>query len=211
MVKILAEVIHQADLEHLNWDFYEDADDAQEYAREKTVPGRIVDFILNEYKNQNDAVRVTGLLTTFASRRSLVCWFHYCKNELPLSVANSLEKYWVNSWPDRSIIDELWLEIVEPAENGNPIIDCRRQDTISASSAVAHAARFAKKQNLHDAITSLSHAFNAIDVSPVGSYVPYLDWFVKIAYPCAVEGRIMSSKNMYAFADFYFPEEMRNE
>ncbi|KAA0140884.1 hypothetical protein FYZ48_06325 [Gimesia chilikensis] len=210
MTQHITEIIKQAELEKLNWDFYEDAEDVEEYARKKTIPGRIVSFIFDEAKEISDAEKIIGLLTTFASRRCLVCWFLYCKNEFPLFVANSLEKYWLEFGPNRQIIDDSWLEITEPTENGSPIYDCRRQDTHSASSAVAHAARYAKKRSPHDAVISLSHAFIAFDISPIGSYVNYIDWLVNVAVPSAFDLEYMPPEKMFVMADFEIPSIMKN-
>lgn len=209
MIKNIIDVVKRAELDQLNWDFYEDAEDAQEYAKTSTVPGRIVEFLISEINDKNEVDRTMGLLTTFAAKRSLACWFLYCEGEFPLIVANSLEKYWVEYSPDIRHIDEAWLDITEPTENGYPIIDCRWQDTHAASSAVAHAARFAKSQLPHDAIISLSHAFIAFDISPVGSYVKFVDWLINIAAPCAFERKYMPSEKMYAMADFDFPLVMK--
>ncbi|WP_278468830.1 hypothetical protein [Gimesia maris] len=208
-MKNIADVIKHAESDQLFWDFYEEAENAQEDAK-NTVPGRIIDFLLNDRNDRNEAARTIGLLTTFAARRSLVCWFFYCENESPLFVANSLERYWVDCWPEITHIDESWLAKTKPSENGNLIIDCRWQDTYSASSAVAHAARFAKNQVPHDAIISLSHACIAFQISPTGSSVKFIDWLVNIAVPCAFEGNYMPSEKMFAMADFDFPLIMKN-
>jgi len=199
-------VIEEAVGADLPWDFYEDGDEVAERAWQ-TVPGRIVAHLLASPPGWETAERIIGLLTAFAARRSLACWFAYCEEELPLSIAERLVEKWLPPQEGRGAVEEAWLVETPPRENGIAITDCRRSDTGAASSAVAHAARFAKARVALDAITSLSHAFIAFDATGRGRR--FVEWLVGYAAPAAREGRALSAEEQFALADFAIPPVMR--
>lgn len=201
----LSRIVEQGIAEKTRWDFYEDAETAAEDALE-TVPGRL---ITGFYESTHDLAAVEhmlGLLTTYAARRSLVCWFAYCDDTKPLWIANRLVDFWTGDDRHPQFIEEAWTEEIAPAEKGIPIVDCRWCDTFSASSAVTNAAKFARTRSRLDAITSLSDSNEAFNQSPIGSVRPFREWLMQIAIPAAAERRALSAQEQFALADFRVPE-----
>lgn len=179
------------------WDFFEDADDAVERAKD-TVSGIIASDIKSQFGE-----KVLGLCISFAAKRSLVCWFEYCTDMTPLKNINSLIDLWLADKEESTPIE--WTKEVEPKENGTPIVDCRYSDTSSASSSVAHAARYARFKDIHFATIAISHAMIAFETSPVGSeQTPDLfsEWLCRYSVPLALEHRDLVVDELFELADF---------
>lgn len=205
MVNEIASIIEKAEAEGLFWDFYEDAENVSE-SSQNTIPGRLVEYLYELGPDIESANRTIGFLTTYAARRSLSCWFVYCIDRRPLAAANGLMDFWLSTNPDSRAIDPEWFQEIQPTTaDGARILDCRWGDTFSASSAVTHAARFAAAHSPLDAITALSHAFIAFDVSPLAPDKFEL-WLSDIAYPCARARKRMSLEEQFALAAFDIPK-----
>ena len=202
-------LIRNAASEGLQWDFYEDHDDVRNTCK-KTIPGRVVQHFRSTCDDGRLSHRTIGLLTTYVSRRSLPCWFLYCDDERPPHASNGLLHWWLYSNCDIDRFDELWTVEVNPRDkDGAIIMDCRSQDTRAANSAVANAAQFARTNDDLHAITSLSHAFCAFNVSPIGSLDNFEQWFVDFAVPCSLQGRPMSFDEEFALTDYDIPQALR--
>jgi hypothetical protein len=182
----------------LRWDFYEDGAVLEEVC-EETVPGQLLRRV-----HAYGGSCAVGLSIAFAAKRGLACWFLYCSDVRPLETVNQTIERWVR--PRIAVLPCLSTEIVQPTENGIRIVDCRQCDTSSASSAVAHAARFANDMKLLDAITSLSHAYEAFNCSPIGSARHFKSWLEDYAIPIAIEGRPMTTVEANAYADYSLPD-----
>jgi hypothetical protein len=196
-------LIETLEAEGLNWDFYE-VDATLEEVRENTVSGQVVARV-----ESLGGPRAAGLLTAFAARRSLACWFVYCADLRPLEIADAVIEHWVIF--QNTTLPKSWSKPIKPMEGNKPIVDCRYSDTASASSAVAHAAKYAGDRNLLDAITSLSHAVGAFDCSPIGSTYVFEKWLLDYAIPIAMQGRAMTEYEAFADADSEWPIQLRKK
>ncbi len=185
------------------WEFYEPDATLEDVAR-STVPGRLLTHLLEDY-----SANAVGLLIAYTSRRSLAAWFEYCVDVSPLRISNRLINYWLGGQIDE--IDKAWTKEIPPTENGQLIQDCRWYDTSSASSSVAHAAKFARTRDLLDAIVSLSHANVTFESSPIGSSDVFRNWLGRYAIPDAISIRPMSYSDSVALADYRIPEAMRSQ
>lgn len=198
-----------AEQDNLTWDFYEDHEDARQHAL-NTVPGRVVTALFREIDDVDLAARTVGLLSAFAARRSLACWFVYCADEYPLGIANQVIDYWVYPRGNRVVISPEWTTCRWPTDKEGPIVDCRSQETVAASEAVSSAAKFALTGDSHAAILALSLPHVAFDVSPIGHSNDFAAWLIHVAAKVAFAGREMSAEEQFALADFEFPPAMIN-
>lgn len=204
----LFEKIVTAENEGKVWDFNHEHPDA--IARCKSTLGWIViNHILSQSMNQLESERTVGLLTSFLSRRCLVCWFFYCDDPRPLSIANQLRLYWLNPLPNPHEVRDSWLVEILPTERGVPIVDCRWADTRSSSSSVANCARFARSRSWIDPIACFSDAGVAFSESPVSTGISeHSRWITEYAVPCAMEGRQMLFEEEFALIESPIPEIM---
>ncbi len=99
------------------------------------------------------------------------------------------------------------MTAIKPMEGDKPIVDCRYSDTMLASSAVTHAARYAQDRELLDAITSLSHSDGAFNSSPLGSVHVFEKWLLDYAIPIALQARAMTAQEAIADADYEPPPQ----
>jgi hypothetical protein len=192
-------LIESLQADGLNWDFYEPVA-TLESVRESTISGQVVSRL-----ESLGGPRAVGLMTAFAARRSLVCWFVYCTDGRPLEIADAVIEHWLVS--QNEMMPKSWTEEIRPMEGHKQIVDCRYSDTAQASSAVAHAAKYARDRDLLAAITSLAHAEGSFDCSPVGSTIVFAKWLVDYAIPIALAGRAMTEVEFFADADFQRPEQ----
>ncbi len=205
----LRAIIHDASADELAWDFWEDDPDVLRKCRD-TVPGRIITAIEKmPHREGRDPIDVMGLLVAYTARRSLACWFVYCQSKTPLEAVALVVTFWLTSAQARESIDESMFIPCEPMSNGQRIVDCRRTDTIGASSAVAYAAKFTQTRSPIDAIHALSYSHMAYDTSPIGSIRIFERWLAECAWPSAFGLTAMSRVEQTAFADFVFPVEMQ--
>jgi hypothetical protein len=200
MKRTLRNVIEEALDDGLNWGFYEPT------ATESSVMSGSISGKVFEFLRDSLSERSVGLLTVFASRRSLACWFLYCDDLQPLETNLGLSKWWIEN--KKNPIPRLWLESVEPKERGTKIVDCRFTDTMFASSAVCHAAKYAASRRPLDAIISIAHSHASFDTSPFGQIVEFEDWLVNVALPVAVEPRDMTYDELVKNASFAIPKLM---
>ena len=192
-------LIESLEADGLQWDFYED-EATLENVRDSTISGQVIERL-----HSLGGPRAVGLFIAFAARCSLACWFLYCDDTRPLEIVESVIQHWTifqyGTLPSSS------MTAIKPMEGDKPIVDCRYSDTMMASSAVTHAARYAQDRNLLDAITSLSHSQGAFNCSPVGSVYVFQKWLVDYAIPIALQGREMTSHEIFADADFDLPAQ----
>lgn len=186
-------IISDAEASGLPWDFYEDAEDVSIQCVQ-TVPGQLIAALRNEAGP--DFEQSIGLLAAYAARRSLICWFVYCESHRPLVVSDRTLQYWFSSEPDELPGDFHLPE--NPFCQGEPIRDCRLTDTASASSAVAHAARYTRTRSLLDAITALSHAYIAHSTSPLTRAADFVTWICHTAGPCSIRRERMTFEQEFA-------------
>ncbi len=214
----LNKIAEKAKKEGLLWDFDDESENAEEEYK-ISVPGRIIDYIYKKTSDKEVAIQTIGLLTTYAARRSLSCWFLYCKYDYPLYVTYQLEDYWINSFPDHQTIDPSWCQQIAPVDSdGNLIVDCRYSDTSLSSLSVAEAAKFALSKNFATAACSIICAYDAFGQSPLGGYDGKLDeyggirlfpkWVVEIAVPVIMEKQVMDIDELFGLSDFEIPEIM---
>jgi hypothetical protein len=189
--------------EGLNWGFYEDGAKLED-VRENSVSGQVISRL-----NEMGGPRAVGLLIAFAARRSLACWFLYCTDTRLAEIAEDVIQHWLifqnGTLPISATIP------IQPMEGDEPIVDCRFSDTSAASSAVAHAAKYARDRNLLDAMISLSHARSSFNNSPVGSVFAFDKWLIDYAIPIALQGREMTEQEAFANADYEPPVQLRRQ
>jgi hypothetical protein len=207
----LAFVVSRAKKDCISWDYHPSMANA-DWAIENCGAALFISEFSKLCTGSVSATVSLGLLIAFAARRSLVCWFVYCEATHPLMVVDQVIEYWLDLAAGSSAprqIDESWLVPATPKRNGREIVDCRWQDTHSASAAVASAARFAKWGERSDATACLSAAHCAWDISPAGGPDGFEQWLVNVAAPCAIDRRRMTVTEQFAYADFVIPEVMR--
>lgn len=202
----ISAIIKQAEEEGLYWDYWKKHEDPVEFSK-RTIPGRIVYHLYDSITDPVTVARTVGLMVSFVARRSLTCWYVYCDDESQLHRINHVVGHWLDMDEKFKQIDPDWFTPLEPMEDGVSIVDCRWQDTLGASSAVANAALFAVSRDPLDAIVSLSDAESAFDVSPatVGKEFDIGKWLVEYVVPCAYAGRDMTYEEDFAFNDFTVP------
>lgn len=185
------------------WDFFEEADDV-ESANLQTVPGEIV----TQMQRKGISDQAVGLLSAYAAKRSLACWFNYCQDTAPLSIINTVIDYWFCNPENIFTINEKLFVPVIPMENGEEIRDCRRTDTLSASSAVANCVSYACHRSQIFAITAISHSHIAFESCPDASSRRFEEWLTSVAFPQALALRRLTSAQQWAMADFKVPDQL---
>lgn len=201
----LTRIVEEASRRGYAWDFFEGSPDV-EVACLQTVPGAIVAGM----REGGISEMAIGLFAAFAAKRSLACWFKYCVDVAPLFAVNSVIECWFRGPDGTSAIDKSLVKPAVPIENGKEIRDCRRTDTLSASSSVANCASYAIYRSQIFAITAISHAHIAFESNPDASVRRFEEWLIHTAFPQALDLRRLTPSQQWAMADFEIPEQLRN-
>jgi hypothetical protein len=175
------------------WDFYEGAANVEKICL-NTVPGLIV----CELQRLQVPEKSLGIFCALAAKRSLACWFRYCNDKTPLSVVDKVIEFWF-CCPDplEFGLSEIMTVPVLPSENGQTIRDCRRTDTLSASSAVANCASYALYRTSLSIVTAISHSHIAFETAPDIGVSVFEEWLIEVALKSAVEGRRLSEAELW--------------
>lgn len=71
---------------------------------------------------------------------------------------------------------------------------------MSVSSSVAHAAKYAKYLDEHDAILALCYACYAFDLPPIDDEIEFENWFFEIAINAALEKRKLTDEEKFSYS-----------
>lgn len=131
---------------------------------------------------------ILSWLTFFSARSTLPCWILSCKSKEPFWAVEQIKNFLLDRVSAQALIPFL-------APIPTEVQDCRFSDTASTADAIAFAAKYCIRQNLLDAIYSLSSAYIAFD--HVFTEDRFRFWLLETAFPAAIEKRELTKEEIH--------------